>query len=646
ITFKRLDFSILNTGVNMQDIQWTTELISIAIIIGITLTTIGFLLAMVLQGRKLTYITTQLEHSQKTIEQTNNTNTEIQAQLKNTQSTLHQKELLESKLQEQFSNAKANEQRLASELAMLKDELTDLGSKLEHMNQQMHISEKKYEAAQAENRALQKQASDLDQRLTQTNQALEKERNLVSELKDYLSQEGKKTKSLEVSEKEAREQLNEIKLKMSEQITDYRQLQERNQSLSNEYTELKTTLERKEEHFKEQMQQLNEAKLALTREFENLANKIFEEKGKAFTHNSQVSIDNILKPFREQIEGFQKRINEVHDASIQGNTSLSFEIKKVLDIGLQMSKEANNLTSALKGNSQQRGAWGEAQLRRTLEMSGLIENTHYEVQSSFKDSEGKQKQTDYLIKLPDGKHIIIDSKVTLNAYDRAVAAESPEEYQLAMNEHVKAVRKHIDDLTSKDYTNLIGMRSPSFVLMFMPMEPAYIEALKSNKDLFEYGYNKGIVLVSHTTLIPILRTVSNLWMIERSNAEAREISEKAGEIYNQVCIVAERLSKLGSTLSIASNHYNNTVKALVGQQGLYGKVDRFSQLSAKVSKSMPQLEPSHMDFETERLSLIIEPIDEEQVQSASLKIENKSDTTSVTAPTDDPNIGRKSKTEN
>lgn len=630
----------------MQDIQWTTELISIAIIIGITLTTIGFLLAMVLQGRKLTYITTQLEHSQKTIEQTNNTNTEIQAQLKNTQSTLHQKELLESKLQEQFSNAKANEQRLASELAMLKDELTDSGSKLEHMNQQMHISEKKYEAAQAENRALQKQASDLDQRLTQTNQALEKERNLVSELKDYLSQEGKKTKSLEVSEKEAREQLNEIKLKMSEQITDYRQLQERNQSLSNEYTELKTTLERKEEHFKEQMQQLNEAKLALTREFENLANKIFEEKGKAFTHNSQVSIDNILKPFREQIEGFQKRINEVHDASIQGNTSLSFEIKKVLDIGLQMSKEANNLTSALKGNSQQRGAWGEAQLRRTLEMSGLIENTHYEVQSSFKDSEGKQKQTDYLIKLPDGKHIIIDSKVTLNAYDRAVAAESPEEYQLAMNEHVKAVRKHIDDLTSKDYTNLIGMRSPSFVLMFMPMEPAYIEALKSNKDLFEYGYNKGIVLVSHTTLIPILRTVSNLWMIERSNAEAREISEKAGEIYNQVCIVAERLSKLGSTLSIASNHYNNTVKALVGQQGLYGKVDRFSQLSAKVSKSMPQLEPSHMDFETERLSLIIEPIDEEQVQSASLKIENKSDTTSVTAPTDDPNIGRKSKTEN
>ena len=436
----------------------------------------------------------------------------------------------------------------------------------------------------------------------------------MSQLKEELAQEGKKAKELEASNFEAREQLKEAKQNLMEVQQRHTQLQERYQSLSNEQTELKTTLERKEEHFKEQMQQLSETKQSLTKEFENLANKIFEEKGKTFTHTSQASIDTMLKPFREQIEGFQKRINEVHDASLQGNTSLNAEIKKVLEIGLQMSKEANNLTSALKGDSQQRGAWGEAQLRRTLEMSGLIEEAHYEVQSSFKDAEGKQKQTDYLIKLPDGKHIIIDSKVALNAYDRAVGAESPEECQLAMSEHVKAVRKHIDDLASKDYTNLVGMRSPSFVLMFMPIEPAYIEALKNNKDLFEYGYKKGIVLVSHTTLIPILRTVSNLWMIERSNAEAREISEKAGDIYNSVCTVAERLSKLGGTLSTVSNHYNNTVKALAGQQGLYGKVDRFSQLSAKVSKSLPHLEATHVDFETERLALIVEPIEEPLIE--------------------------------
>lgn len=422
--------------------------------------------------------------------------------------------------------------------------------------------------------------------------------------------QGRKVTELTVQLQQPRALEQELRRRLDKSEQDLAQERTLASKLKNEHTELKTTLQRREEHFKEQMQQLGETRQSLTREFENLANRIFEQKGRTFTHTSQAGMDTLLKPFREQIEGFQKRINEVHDASLQGNASLNSEIKKVLEIGLQMSKEANNLTSALKGDSRQRGAWGEAQLRRTLEMSGLLAQAHYEAQSSFKDAEGRQKQTDYLIKLPDGKHIVIDSKVALNAYDRAVGAESSEERQLAMSEHLKAVRKHIDDLASKDYTNLIGMRSPGFVLMFMPVEPAYIEALKNKKDLFEYGYRKGIVLVSHTTLIPILRTVSNLWTIERSNAEAREIGEKAGDIYNQVCVVAERLSKLGGTLSAVSNHYNNTVKALAGQQGLYGKVDRFSRLSARVSRSLPHLEAAHMDFETERLALIAEPIEE------------------------------------
>lgn len=463
-----------------------------------------------------------------------------------------------------------------------------------------------------------KQVTELRDRLAQaqtTNEQLHTDRD---RLKDELAAEGKRAKSLETSERDARAQLAETKQQLHEQVKAFGDLQERFNTLSSEHTKLKTTLSQREEHFQEQMAQLADTRKSLTQEFENLANKIFEEKGKTFTQTSQTSIDGMLKPFREQIEGFQKRINEVHDASLQGNTSLNSEIKKVLEIGLQMSKEANNLTSALKGDSQQRGAWGEAQLRRTLEMSGLIEDAHYEVQSAFKDAEGKSKQTDYLIKLPDGKHIIIDSKVSLVAYDRAVGSESLEEYQRAMAEHVNAVRKHIDDLASKDYTNLAGIHSPDFVLMFMPIEPAYIEAMKHNKDLFEYGYKKHIVLVSHTTLIPILRTVANLWMIERSNAEAREISEKAGEIYNQVCLVAERIGKLGGTLNTASNHYNSAITALAGQQGLYGKIDRFSQLSAKVSKTLPALEPVHVDFQNERLSLIVEALDESPEPNESL----------------------------
>lgn len=475
-----------------------------------------------------------------------------------------------AKLEASFSHVEETASRLAGETESLQQERRELASRLEQSRESQHSAERQFEAAKADARALSEQTQDLRNRLTESREAL------------------------------------------AEQVSAFQQLQTRFQSLSNEHTELKTTLESKETHFQEQLQQLNDTRQSLTKEFENLANKIFEEKGKTFSQTSQASIDHLLKPFREQISEFQKRVNEVHDASTKDATNLNAEIRKVLDVGLAMSKEANNLTSALKGDSQQRGAWGEAQLRRTLEMSGLVEDAHYEVQSAFKDKEGKRKQTDYLIKLPDGKQIIIDSKVSLNAYDEAVSAETPEAHQLAMTRHVKAVRQHIDDLASKDYTNLVGIRSPSFVLMFMPIEPAYIEALKANKDLFEYGYKKNIVLVSHTTLIPILRTVSNLWMMERSNAEAREISEKAGDIYNQVCTVAERLSKLGNTLNTVSNQYNGAVTALAGKQGLIGKVERFGQLSAKVSKSLPDIEPIHVDHETERLSLIVEEIPENE----------------------------------
>lgn len=609
----------------MQGFEWTTGLTLTATVACIILAALGYLLAMVLQGRKNNLLEAQLQQATTERDAAHAENQKQNDEIKQLSTDLHHKELAESKLQTNLISARETEQRLNNEVTEHKAQLTALGKSLEESKNQNFTIGKQLESALTENRTLKEHIQDLNQRLASSESQTQKERDLVSELKAEIAEEGKKAKQAEASNTEAREQLKDARNKLAEQEARFTSLQERYQSLSNEHTELKTTLERKEEHFKEQMQQLSETKQSLTKEFENLANKIFDEKGKTFTTTSQSSIDTLLKPFREQIEGFQKRINEVHDASLQGNTNLNSEIRKVLEIGLQMSKEANSLTSALKGDSQQRGAWGEAQLRRTLEMSGLVEEAHYEVQSSFKDLEGKQKQTDYLIKLPDKKHIIIDSKVALNAYDRAVGAETPEEYQLAMAEHVKAVRKHIDDLASKDYTNLVGMHSPSFVLMFMPIEPAYIEALKSNKELFDYGYKKGIVLVSHTTLIPILRTVSNLWMIERSNAEAREISEKAGDIYNTVCTVAERLSKLGGTLSTASNHYNSTVKALAGQQGLYGKVERFNTLSTKVSKNLPNIETSHIDFEYERLEMIVEAIDDEpaEVQAEPQQLENQ-----------------------
>lgn len=551
---------------------WNTEHSVVMAVAAVVFIGMGYLLAALKAAKRVAGLEGQLDQANADLQETRGQLTQAQQEAATLKVTTHQQELEMSKLTSELateqSRVKERQTRLEELQTQSTSELQQARDELRTIRDEKHHAEKSLEAAQSDIRASEKRLEDASAR--------------IQEMKD-----------LAAENTQAHKALNERYLR-----------------LNTEHTQLKTNLERREEHYKEQLEQLGEARQSLTKEFENLAHKIFEEKGKTFTDTSKASIDVMLKPFREQVEGFQKRVNEVHESSVRGQTEMHSKIREVLDIGLKMSAEANNLTSALKGDSQQRGAWGEVQLQRTLEMSGLIEGDHYDAQSEFKDAEGKRKRPDYLIKLPDNKHIIIDSKVSLVAYDKAVGAETQEEHHLAMDEHVKAVKRHIDDLDGKDYTNLIGMRSPSFVLMFMPIEPAYIEAMKYDKGLFEYGYKKNIVLVSHTTLIPILRTVSNLWMIERSNAEAREISEKAGEIFNQVCTVAERLNKLGGTLKTVSSHYNSTVTALAGQQGLYGKVERFGQLSTKVSKSLPSLEPSHTDFESERLALIVEPLEE------------------------------------
>jgi DNA recombination protein RmuC len=424
------------------------------------------------------------------------------------------------------------------------------------------------------------------------------------ELQLALAASHRETTALEVEREQLNLRLNEQRQTLADLGGELEQQGQRMQNLQQENTRLQTQQEERDEQHQDQLALLKEARDNLKQEFELLANRIFEDKGKNFTNTNRESLESLLKPFREQINGFQSRINEVHTESVKGQSALEAEIKKVLEVGLEMNSQATNLASALKGDKKTTGNWGEAQLERTLELAGLIPGDHYEAQASFTDAEGKRRLPDFIIKLPDSKCLVIDSKVSLVDYDRAISAETEEQQTEALKAHAQAVRNHIDDLSGKDYANLNGLDSPDFVLMFMPVEPAYIEAMKYNKDLFNYGYQRQVVMVSHTTLMPILRTVANLWMIDQSNREAREISTRAGEIYNQVCLVAERLHKLGNTLKSANNHYNQAVKGLAGQQGLVGKVDRFKQLSSKASKNLTELEPIHADIELERLEAI------------------------------------------
>ena len=444
----------------------------------------------------------------------------------------------------------------------------------------------------------------LHQELSKTTQDYNQLASKFDELSGIKNQFEQQTIKVQTENQGLQYRLTERDEQIHHLTQEQQNLTEKLTALSQELTRLKTTLAEKEKYFSAQQQNFEQSKQQLGVEFQNLANRILDEKSRSFSQSNQTALETLLKPFREQIEGFQKRVNEIHSESVKGNAGLEAEIKKVLEIGLNMSQEASNLTSALKGEKKTLGNWGEVQLERALQLAGLEENVHYRAQAHFKDEQGGRNYPDFVLNLPDEKHLIIDSKMSLVAYESAVNSEDDFERERLLKEHISALKTHINDLHKKDYSNLIGIRSPNFVLMFIAVEPAYIEALKADPALFNYGYERNVIMVSHTTLMPILRTVANLWRIERGNAEAKEIAEKAGEIYNQICLVAERLNKLGNSLSTVSNQYNSTVTALVGQQGLVGKVERFKTLSAKANKTMPDVELLNNQLDLARLEAL------------------------------------------
>jgi len=354
-------------------------------------------------------------------------------------------------------------------------------------------------------------------------------------------------------------------------------------------------------------QSLQQAGEHLRMQFQNLANQILEEKGRSLSHSSHAALDALLTPLREQLQGFARRVNEVHDASVKGQSTLGAEIRQMLDVGLKMSAQANNLASALKGEKKTLGNWGEIQLEQTLQAAGLVSGAHYQTQATLTDADRKQHRPDFIVKLPDDKCLILDSKASLVDYDRAVAAPGDDERKQALDAHVKALRQHVDDLAKKDYAALAGVKSPDFVLMFLPVEAAYIAALQHQPELFDYGWQRQVVMVSHTTLMPILKTVATVWRFARSNEQAHQLSALAGDVYNKMVDVAERLKRLGSTLQTVSNQYNDTVTALAGRQGLHGKTQRFVELSVKAGKPMPDIAPLEAGLDTHRLD--IQPLD-------------------------------------
>ncbi|MBN1949238.1 MAG: DNA recombination protein RmuC, partial [Candidatus Cloacimonetes bacterium] len=339
-----------------------------------------------------------------------------------------------------------------------------------------------------------------------------------------------------------------------------------------------------------------------TAAFENLANRIFEEKSQKFTQENRSRLDEILDPLRERIREFEQKVDSTNKEHLARNVSLIEQIHNLEKLNRQISEDAENLTKALKGDVKVRGNWGEVILERILEESGLQKGREYETQASFTEEDGSRKQLDVLIKLPEEKYLIIDSKLSLLDYERLVAAEEEAEQQQHLRKLLSSVRTHIEGLYRKHYHDLKEINTPDFVLLFMPIEGCFSVVVQNDQGLYQYALEKHIVIVSPSTLLVTLRTIAFIWRQENQTRNAMEIARQSGNLYDAFVRLLEDLEKIGNSISKADQVYQEAVKRIsTGRGNLVSRVENLRQLGAKASKNIPdnfQNEPAMIEEES------------------------------------------------
>lgn len=359
--------------------------------------------------------------------------------------------------------------------------------------------------------------------------------------------------------------------------------------LSNKHSGLIAHHKGLQERLAEQKGELENIQAKFTAEFKNLANEILEEKSKKFTDQNKVNLDMLLKPLGEKIINFEKRIEQNNKESISWNSSLKTELTHLKDLNKNLTKEAESLTKALRGESKTQGNWGEMQLENILDKVGLQKDVHYFKEHNMKTEDGSNQRLDYIIKMPDDKYLILDSKVSLTAYSNYYDEDSEAGQAKYLKQHLDSVNNHIKLLGEKNYQNLHGIQQPDFVLMFMANEPALTIALKEDPSLYEKALDKNIVLVSTSTLLATLRTVSYIWKQDLQNKNAIEIARQGGALYDKFVSFAEDLLKLGNNLKTTSNAYNDAMNKLSdGQGNLIRRTENLKQLGAKAAKQIDQ----------------------------------------------------------
>lgn len=360
-------------------------------------------------------------------------------------------------------------------------------------------------------------------------------------------------------------------------------------ALNNKLTTSDANFKNLQQRLSEQKQELENLQEKFTIQFKNLANDIFEEKSKKFTDQNKVNIGEILNPLKEKITEFEKKVDQTNKESLERNSALREQLINLKELNQQITKEAGNLTKALKGEAKTQGNWGEYILESILEKSGLRKGEEYVMQESITTEDGRRLQPDVVIKLPDNKNLIIDSKVSLVAYERYISAEDDAERALNLKQHIVSLRSHTKGLSEKNYQKLYSIGSLDFVLLFIPIEPAFSTAAQHDREIFNDAFEKNIVIVSPSTLIATLRTIASIWKQEHQNKNTVEIARQATALYDKFVGFTNDLIEVGGNIKKTQTSYEGAMNKLVeGTGNLVKRVEDFKKLGIKPSKNIDQ----------------------------------------------------------
>jgi len=406
-------------------------------------------------------------------------------------------------------------------------------------------------------------------------------------------QEAEINKMTQIAESDKAKEIAEDRLKQLK--VDYEMVLSQLQLERNKSEELGKRISKAEVEFRNLMEKLTTQKSEMeelqnkfTTEFENVANKILKNHSEEFTKTNVKNIGEILNPLKEKLGEFEKKVNDAYDKELRDKVSLREEVKKLYELNTKISDDANNLTKALKGDSKKQGNWGEFVLEKILERSGLTKGIEFEMQVSVKSDEGKRYQPDVVVFLPEKKHIIIDAKVSLTAYERLVNANEEEDRKRYMNEHILSIRRHIKELSEKNYQSAKDMNSPDFVLLFIPIESSFGVAVQADQQLFNDAWTNKIVIVSPSTLLATLQTISSIWKQENQTRNAMEIAKQGGALYDKFVGFVNDLEKIGKNVHQVQESYEEAMKKLsTGSGNLINKAESIRKLGVKTSKRLP-----------------------------------------------------------